>query len=498
MSATVTVDTTISNVAENGETVMNTIKQSTLEQYEELLAGGGAAYTRITSLFDAGTFVELGRFVKKASTRFDDEAGNEFEGVVTGYGAIDGKLAFAYVQDFSRMKGAMSEAHAKKIVAVYEAALKSGAPVIGVFDSAGAKVLEGVSVLSGYGAVMKAAATASGVIPQISIISGTCSGSAATVASLADIVIGAKDSGKFYINSPFAQAAKGEKAAGTIEEAAKNGAVSLAVSNTEEAIRLAKTLVTLLPSNSVEGTAYNEVADNANRLVSGAGSVEEIVKELVDAGSALTLGGAYAGDTSTVIASIGGITAGIVGVTDKLTAKGAEKAARFVSFCDSFSIPVVTLIDCAGTAECACCEKAPFSAKLARLASAYAVSTNAKVTVIVGKAYGTVFTVLGSKTLGADVVYATPSAKISVMPEEAAVEFVYGEQIRTAADPTAEKEKFTAQWNDISSPVNAARNGDIDDIIDATELRMRVASALEMLSGKATTAPYKKHGNLPL
>ena len=146
---------------------MNSIKQNTLEQYEDLLNGGGAAYDRIASLFDAGTFVELGRFVKKRTTEFDDGQGNEFEGVVTGYGAIDGKLVFSFVQDFSRMKGAMSEAHAQKIVSVYEAAMKVGAPVIGVFDSAGAKILEGVGALSGYGAVMKAAVAASGVILRL-------------------------------------------------------------------------------------------------------------------------------------------------------------------------------------------------------------------------------------------------------------------------------------------------------------------------------------------
>ena len=463
-------------VVGNGETVMNTIKQNTLEQYEDLLAGGGTAYDRVASLFDAGTFVELGRFVKKATTEFDDAPGNEFEGVVTGYGAIDGKLVFAFVQDFSRMKGAMSEAHAKKIVAVYDAAMKSG----------------------GYGSIMKASAQASGVIPQIAIVAGTCSGSMATVASMFDVVIGTKDA-SLYITSPFALKAKGVENAGSMAYAAENGAVSVVTATVEEAIATAKKLVTLFPSNSVEGTAYNEVGDSANRLISGEGALAEIVAELVDAGSAVELTKSYAPETATTIASIGGITVGVVAAGGKLTSKGAEKAAKFVSFCDSFSIPVVTLVDCEGTAACACCEKAPFASKLARLASAYAVSTTAKVTVVTGKAYGTVFTIFGSKTLGADVALATPSASISVMPTEAAVEFIYAEQIKSAADPMAEKEAVTAEWTGkVCSPVTAARNGDIDDIISADQLRMRVAAALEMLSGKATTAPYKKHGNLPL
>ncbi len=476
---------------------MNTVKQNTLEQYEELLTGG-TAYQRLDRLFDTGTFVELGRFIKKATTEFDNDAGNEFEGVVTGYGAIDGKLVFAYVQDFSRMKGAMSEAHSKKIVAVYEAAMKSGAPVIGVLDSAGAKVLEGVSVLSGYGAIMRASAAASGVIPQIAIVAGTCSGSLATVASMADIVIGASETGKFYINSPFALASKGEKSAGTVEEAAKNGAISIVVKTVEEALQNARQLISLLPSNNVEGSVYTENSDSVNRATVGEGTVAEIVAETVDAGSSLELSALYAKDVSTLLATVGGMTVGVIGASNCLTAKGAEKAAKFVSFCDSFSVPVLTFVDCIGTASCPDCERAPFSAKLARLSSAYAASTTAKITVITGKAYGTVFTILGSKTLGADVVYATPSARISVMPAEAAVEFIYSDRINSAADPMAEKKTATDEWEQICMPVNAARNGDIDDVIAPSELRMRVAAALEMLSGKATSAPYKKHGNLPL
>ena len=474
------------------------IKQNTLEQYEDLLANDSAAKQQITSLFDAGTFVELGRFVKKATTEFDECEGNEFEGVITGYGAVNGKLVFAFVQDFSRMKGAMSAAHAKKIVAVYDAAVRSGAPIIGVFNSVGAKILEGVDVLSGYGSIMKAAANASGVVPQIAVVSGVCSGSAATIASMADIVIGAADSGKFYVNSPFAQNNKGDKAAGTVEEAAKNGAVSLVCTTTEEALKNAKMLVDLLPSNSAEGTAYNEVGDPATRTLTGTGSVYETAAELIDAGSAVELSATYASESGTVLASVAGITTGVISVGETLTAHGAEKIAKFVSFCDSFSIPTVTLVDCAGTAVCECCEKAPFATKLARLANTYAQSTNAKITVITGKAYGTVFTLLGSKTLGADIVLATPTAEISVMPTDAAIEFVYAERIKSASDPMAEKEAITKEWTALCSPVNAARNGDIDDIVNPTELRMRVAAGLEMLSSKATTVPYKKHGNLPL
>ena len=476
---------------------MDTVSKNSLSQLETLLAAGGSAYRRLELLFDAGTFVELGRFVKKATTPYDGGPGGEFEGVVTGYGAVDGKLVFAFSQDLSRMKGAMSEAHAKKIVAVYEAAMRSGAPVVGIFDSAGAKVLEGVSVLSGYGMIMKASASASGVVPQIAVIAGPCTGSAAAVASMADVVIGDAEKGKFYMNSPYALSKKGAADPGSIKEAAKNGEISIAAESEEKAIGYAKKLIALLPSNSVEGTAYNETGDTANRAVSGNGALSEILSELVDAGTLLTLGGDFAPDTATAIASIGGITVGLVASGASLSDKGAEKAAKFVSFCDAFSVPVVTLVDCEGLSADPESEKA-LAVKAARLASVYAVSTTPKITVITGKAYGSVFTLLGSKTLGADIVYATPAARISAMPAEAAVEFIYADRVKSSDDPASEKEKAKAEWDEICAPVNAARNGDIDDVIDPSELRMRVAAGLEMLSGKATTAPYKKHGNLPL
>jgi len=473
---------------------MNKIKQETLSEYEALLQNKSTAYDRLCLLFDEGTFVETGRFVKSATTEFDYAQGNEFEGVITGYGAVEGRLVFAYAQDFSRMKGAMSEAHAKKITAIYETALKAGAPVIGILDSAGAKVLEGVGALSGYGAVMKASAKASGIIPQIAIVAGNCTGSLATIASMADIVIGAEESGKYFVNSPIALKAKGMENAGTIKTAAENGSIALTAACPACAIAEAKKIICLLPSNNVEGTAYTETVDDPGRAIAS-----DVAAELLDSASAIELSSAYGTDIKTVLGTVAGITVGVVSATDKLTPAGANKAAKFISFCDSFSIPVVTLVDCEGLVVCPEAEKAPFSAALGRLAMAYASSTNAKVTVITGKAYGQIFTLLGSKALGADIALATEKAIISVMPTEAAVDFVYGEQILSAEDPIAEKKAVTEEWNTkIASPVAAARNGDIDDIIATADIRYRVASALEMLSSKATGEIYKKHGNLPL
>lgn len=472
---------------------MNKIKQETLSEYNALLSNKGGAYDRLCLLFDEGTFVETGRFVKSVTTKFDINPENAFEGVVTGYGAVEGRLVFAYAQDSSRMKGAMSEAHAKKIVSIYEMAMKAGAPVVGILDSIGAKVLEDVAVLAGYGAIMKASAKASGIIPQITVVAGNCTGSLATIAAMADISIGAED-GKYFVNSPISLKAKGMEDAGSIKTAAANGSLSLSACCTECAIKEAKKIICLLPANNVEGTAYTETKDDPGRAIAS-----DIAAELADTGSAIELGKEYGKSVTTSLATIAGITVGIVNAADKLTPKGANKAAKFISFCDSFSIPVVTLVDCEGLVVCPDAEKAPFSAALARLAAAYASSTNAKVTVVTGKAYGQAFTLLGSKALGADVALATEDAIISIMPTEAAVDFIFGEEIMASADPVAEKKAVSAEWESkMASPVSAARNGDIDDIITKADVRYRVASALEMLSSKATGEIYKKHGNLPL
>ena len=471
---------------------MNT-KQKTLDEYKALLDGSSVAYQRLNALFDEGTFLETGRFVKRSTTPADEKAGSEFESVVTGYGAIEGRLVFAYAQDPSRMKGAMSEAQAKKIVALYDAAMKAGAPVVAIIDSIGAKVEEGVAVLAGYGKIMKSVSAASGVIPQIAVVCGTCNGSMATIASMCDISIATKDA-KFYISSPFVLAANGGKGMGTADKAAASGSISGVCADASEAIACAKSIINLLPSNNVEGCAYTETTDTMNRTVSAA-SLEEIA----DAGSVVELSAANAPEMKTALGSVGGMTVGFVAASGKLSPFGARKIAKFVAFCDSFSLPVVTLVDSEGTVIGAEEENVPFSAKLAQLAAVYASSTNAKVTVITGKAIGAAFTLLGSKALGADVVLATENATIGAMPTEAAVEFLYGKTIRTSLNSAEEKANCTALYeNDIASPVNAARNGDIDDVIPTEEIRIRIAAALEMLSAKATADPYKKHGNLPL
>lgn len=466
------------------------------------------AYARLASLFDEGTFVEIGKFVKRRTTEFDNVDGNEFEGVITGYGAVDGRLVFAYAQDFSRMKGAMGEAHAKKIVSLYDLAIKNGAPIVGFLDSAGAKVLEGVAALSGYGAILKTASKASGIIPQIAVVCGLCTGSMAAVASMCDIVIGTRNC-KLYVNPPFIT---GGKDAGSAEAAAKNGVINILAEDASDAVAKTKALLLFLPSNNNEGTVYALPTDDATRssadvesIISNAGyDVRDVINVLIDNANFVELSKEYAQEIVCGLGLINGITSMIVATNPKvnggrLTPGAARKAAKYVTFADSFNIPLLTLVDTEGFDASYENEKAPYSNDLAKLAFAYASSTNAKVTVTLGASYGAAFTLLGSKALGADLAYALESAKISIMPISTAVEFAWGDEIMKASDPNAKRAELETEWaNTMASPVEAARNGDIDDVLLCDELRAKIASALEMLSSKSQECPTKKHGNMPV
>ena len=447
-------------------------------------------FMRIASIFDEGTFVETGKYVKASSNEYSD-GNNEFEGVITGYGAIDGRLVFAFVQDFSRMKGAVGEMHAKKIASLYELAIKNGAPVIGVFDSAGAYVLEGVAALSGYGKIMNCVSKANGVIPQIAVISGICSGSMATIASMFDFVIASEKNGEFYINPPFIMNKKqGGKTLGTIKAASDCGLVDVVCATEEEAYANAKALLGYLPQNCDDGTVYTLETDDINRLtpeissiISGAGyDMKSVVASVSDAGVFFERAKDYAPEMLTGFITLNSMVVGVIANNPaqnggKLTANAAKKAAKHLAFCAGFDVPVLTLVDTEGYDTSVECEKAPYSDALAELACGYSVSDNAKVTVVLGKAYGAAFTIMGSKSLGTDIAFAVDNAKISVMPVDSAIAFVKNKKVND--DDRAEWESTMA------SPVAAARNGDIDDIISYDELRARVAAAFEMLSDNA-------------
>ncbi len=486
----------------------NTATQSAKELKQLLADKTLGAYEKVKMLFDDATFVEVGAYLKRRATALDcqGDRNSEFEGVVTGYGAIDGRLVFAFIQDESRMKGAISAAHAEKICRLYDMAIKNGAPVVGIFASAGAKVLEGVEVLSGYGKIMNCVAKASGLIPQIAVIAGVCGGTSASIASMFDFVIGDKENGQLYVNPPFAvkMADKTNTDYATITAAAQAGLVQIVKDSTADALSATRALLNYLPANNTEGTVYALINDDANRqtaqvqtlLENGNYSAKELIDVLCDNGQSIEIGADYGQAIVTALIQLNGMVVGVC-ATDpkfnegKLTAGAAAKAAKFISTCDCFRIPLLTLVDSKGIATCT---DSAMNIALAKLASAYASSSNAKVTVITGSAYGSVFTFLGSKNLGADVVFATDCAEISILAPEAAIEFLYANETKNANVST---EDLTKLWNrDHASPLSAARNGDIDDIIDYAELRQRVCAAFEMLSAKTNGEVRKAHSNL--
>ena len=443
---------------------------------------------KIAALFDAGTFVETGAFMKR---------GNDLTGVVCGYGAVNGKLVYAFAQDSDRKKGAIDALQAEKIAMLYNMAFKNGAPVVGMFDSVGATVTDGASVLSAYGKLLKVVSDASGIIPQIAIINGVCAGMAATVAAMFDVVVTIKGQSELYVNAPFLAG----KEIGTADYTSLNGLSSIAAENEGDAIAKAIKLVSMLPSNCEEGVTIEELTDDINRTVAVEGlSGKNLAEALCDAGSFLALGEVYATEMVTGLATFGGVTCGVVandaavngGV---ITCDGAKKAAKLVSFCDSFSIPVITLVDSLGVATGAEAEGAPLAAQLGKLAMAYATADTAKIGVVCGKAYGAAFTLMGSKALGADMVYAVPTSEISVMAPASAVAFLWNDKITEKVSRADLEEKWAKEC---ASPEAAAADGSIDDVVASAELRQRICAAVYMLMMKNAGAPARKHCNLPL
>ena len=449
----------------------------------------------ISSVLDAGTFVEIGAYVKRTAEC------DEYEGVICGYGAVEARLVFVFAQDFYRMKGAFDDTQAKKICDLYNLALKSGAPVLGIFNSAGAVLGEGVDALSAYGKVMKAVSGASGIIPQIAYIDGICAGSAAVIASMFDIAVSVRERSRIYVTPTSLLGEQG----GSAEYAAESGLVSKVFSTEAEALGGIRTLIGYLPQNNMEGTVTDLSEDDLNRRVdlsflqAGSYDMRDVLSAIADHGRFTEVSEDYAKSAICAFAAIGGQACGIVANQPmanggKLTPFAARKIAKFVSMCDSFAIPIVTLVDSEGPDTGAKNEGMAFAAELSKLAFAYTTAACPKVTVVIGKAYGSAFTLMGSKSIGADVAFALDTAKISIMSPRSAVAFLCNE--RVAEKP---REELEAEWAaENASPVRAAMHGEIDDIIASAELRQRICTSLFMLASKCAGTPERRHANLPL
>lgn len=436
---------------------------------------GSEARQQLLALFDEGTFVEVGAYAKRFSSDFITFSENEFAGVITGYGAIDGKLVFAFVEDASRFGGVIDERHASKIANIYDMAIKNGAPVIGVFNSTGADVFMGTTSLAAYAKIMKCVSRASGLIPQIAYADGNCIGSCCAIAAMFDFVVKNKDA-HFYVANHDNQSSNAENFSVTFEGAK------------EECVATVRALISFLPENASVGADILESADNLNRTLGEldfGGEALAVISTIADNGVFLEVSKNVADVVSCVFTTIGGVKCGVVATSfakneGRIDAQSARKIARFVTFCDSFAIPVVTLVDSLGLAHEEC-ERNHFADALSDLAYAYATSECPMITVLMGHAIGASFALLGSKALGADVVYVLDNAEVGALNAECGVAFAWD----TFINEEVSRDDLIADWKaNVNSPVVACASGEVDDIISTNELRARICSALLMLSAK--------------
>ena len=435
--------------------------KTSAELREEINASSADARVLLSALFDEGTFLEFGTYVKQGE-------GN-FEGVITGCGSVCGRPVYAFVQDKTNDKAAFTASHGKKICALYDSALKAGAPVVGVFSGAGAKVSEGIDCLSAYGSVMAKISEAKALIPQIAVINGACGGASAVLSEMFDITV-STDKGDRYL----------------VPNGDPIGNPDVVVSESELVATLTK-LLSLLPSNCEEGTVIGDDCASINEPLDVSayvnGDVKDLISALSDDRAPTYLSENAAKELVTALITFNGRVIGIVAnqPTENggaLTCASAKKAARFVNLCSDFEIPVVTLVNTVGFK--GSCKN--YLTTLSDLAFAY-TNSEISVTAIIGNAYGSAYTLMGSKSLGASFVFALDSAVISVLDPDTAVEFLYDSALKEAADPNAARASLKEEW--ISGPASAltnARSGDIDDIVSGTELKQRMASALEFLA----------------
>ena len=458
----------------------------TVEELRASLASsqGSQAREKIARLFDTNTFVETGAYAKRGFSDFlSTDKSNEFEGVITGYGAINGKLVFAFVEDSSRMGGVIDERHAKKIQDLYKLAISNGAPVIGIFDSNGTDIFQGTAALAAYGKIIASVSSASGVVPQIAYISGNCIGTAAAIAAMFDFIV-KENNASLYVSSPNLTGAKD----------AQNNTVAYSGTQ-EQCIAFTQTLISYLPDNSSQGVIVNECSDKLNKKLGEldfAGEALSEISAIADNGVFYEIGHDYQDGLVTAFTTIAGVKCGIIANSfnknsGRITSAIARKISKFVNFCDSFSLPIVTLVDSLGLEVSGENETNKdneidyFSSELAKLAFAYSSAKVPMVTVILGHAIGASFVLLGSKALGADVVYALSTSEICALNAQSGVAFAWDSYITLEET----RDDLVTTWkNTVSSPANAAASGEIDDIINISELRSRICSALLMLSSK--------------
>ncbi|HJW02976.1 MAG TPA: acyl-CoA carboxylase subunit beta [Azospira sp.] len=476
------------------------------------------ARERLELLLDPDSFEEWDMFKEHRCTDFDMAATkNPGDGVVTGYGTINGRLVFVFSQDFTVFGGSLSETHAEKICKIMDHAMKVGAPVIGLNDSGGARIQEGVASLGGYADVFQRNVMASGVIPQISMIMGPCAGGAVYSPAMTDFIFMVKDSSYMFVTGPEVvktvthEEVTAEELGGAVTHTTKSGVADLAFENDVEALNYLRRLVNFLPANNKEKPPVQKTNDPAERLdfsldtlvpdnANKPYDMKELIIKMVDDCDFFEIQPDYAKNIITGFARMDGHPVGIVAnqplvLAGCLDIKSSIKAARFVRFCDAFNIPVVTLVDVPGFMPGTSQEYGGIIKHGAKLLYAYAECTVPKVTLITRKAYGGAYDVMSSKHLRGDVNFAWPSAEIAVMGPKGAVEIIFREEKNDPAKLAEREAEYKAKF---ANPFVAGARGFIDDVIMPNETRKRICRSLAMLRDKKLDNPWRKHGNIPL
>jgi len=502
---------------------------------ERLLRGGGekriakqheagkkTARERLNLLFDEGSFVEVDAFVETRGIDFDMQNKKiPGDGVITGYGTVDGRLVFASSQDFTVIGGSLGEMHAKKITKVMDMAMKMGAPFISINDSGGARIEEGIDALGGFGDIFFRNTLASGVIPQISVIMGPCAGGAVYSPAITDFVFMVDKTSHMFITGPqVIKAVTGEEVSfdalgGAAAHNTISGVAHFDCPTEEDCFSQIKKLLSFLPDNNMSDPEEILSNDDINRLDADLNAIipddpnkpydmMEIITRIADNGEFFEIHKGFAKNIIVGFARIGGKTAGIVANQPKVAAgaldvDASDKAARFIRFCDAFNIPLVTFTDVPGYLPGVAQEHSGIIRHGAKLLYAFSEATVPKINVIVRKAYGGAYIAMNSKHLGADMVMAWPTAEIAVMGPDGAANIIFKKEIAESSDPIEFRKQKIQEYRDkFSNPYIAAARGYVDDVIEPATTRQRIASALDMLASKRETRPSKKHGNIPL
>lgn len=476
------------------------------------MSSSSQASQRINSLLDENSFVEIGALVTARNTDFNlKQEETPSDGVVTGYGVIDGNLVYVYSQDASVLGGSIGEMHAKKIVRLYELAIKTGSPVIGLIDSAGLRLQEATDALNAFGEIYLKQVEASGVVPQITAVFGSCGGGLALIPSITDFTFMESSKGKLFVNSPNALEGNYKEKCDTSSAEWQSSNTGLVDVVADEASIYAqiRELVSLLPSNNEDGDSYEECSDDLNRVCENLdGAVADpsiIARQISDNGIFFETKRDFAKSMVTGFIRLNGATVGLVGnrtamfdengkeaekFGDKLGAHACDKAAEFVNFCDAFDIPVLTLTNATGFCTCMCGEK-NLAKAAGKLVYALANATVPKVNLITGKAFGSAYVIMNSKAIGADVTISWPDAQIGTMDADLAAKIICdGKDADTVSKTAAE---YAQLQNNVKS---AAARGYVDEIIEAADTRKYVIGAFEMLFTKRDERPAKKHGTV--